>query len=280
MVQGTVDKLTVASNTADVRAVAAEAESARGDLQLTDESPPVVSHADEGLAELGSLSGLNGDTLDQWEAMRAAIEAAVAPVATEDQAVNAEPALATVDNVVERGQDTIDLWFLQALGNREANAEALADLERYESAASAQLARYNELRREASDWVERAEGTNTYRASDAKRFLSQASSDRRAVRDSLNALAPPPELKAQHEELLSVLTAGIDGIESMLDGLYDNEFCYLDCALAETPGYQQFNTISAQITQRYGLAYDTWMATVAGRKSEIQNASRPPKPEV
>lgn len=280
LVQGNLDQLQTASNTADIREVAARAEAARSELSITEDSPPVVASADKTLVALGSLSALSGDTLDQWPTMRAEVEAAAATVATTEVAVETEAALAAVDNVVAKGQETLSLWFLQTLGTRDANTEALGAIERYEAAASAQLSRYNELRREASDWVDRAQLTNTYRASDAERFFTQASSSRRAVRDSLSALTPPAELQVQHEELLSVLTAGVDGIESMLDGLYDNDLCYLDCALSETPGYQQFQTTSAQITQRYGQAVESWQATIAARKAELANASGPPKPEV
>ena len=280
VVQGTFDQLATVSNTADVRRVAGEAEASRSQLNVTEESPGVVTSADAALTAVAALASLNGDTLDTWPTMRAQIEASVAPVATSETAVAAGPGVEAVETVVAKGKDTLALWFLQVLADKNANTEALGAVDRYESAVNVQISRYNELRREASDWVDRARLEGSYRASDAERFFSQASSDRRAVRDSLSALTPPPGLEAQHAELLAVLTAGIDGIESMLDGLYDNDICRYDCYLSETTGYQQFQIASGQITQRYGLAVDNFRAAIAARKAELANTGGPPKPEV
>lgn len=278
--QATFDQLAMVTNTADVRQAATEAQEARGLLDVNEGAPLVISQADAALAAVAVLGELNADTLNEWSGWRDDIEDAAATVVTEDGVLAPDAGLSAVDKVVTDGQEAINLWFLQTLAAREANTEASDSLERYAAAANAQILQYNELRNEAADWVERAELTNTYRASDAEQFFRQASSDRRSVRDTLSSLTPPAELAAQHAELLSVLTAGIDGIESMRDGLYDNEICFLDCALSETPGYQQFQVTSGLNTERYGRAVDNWQATVEGRRAELANAGLPPKPEV
>jgi hypothetical protein len=112
-------------------------------------------------------------------------------------------------------------------------------------------------------------------------YFETASSDRRAVRDSLAALTVPDELRPQHDEILAILTEAVDGMQNMVLGLKAAKSCYSrNCDLSSTSGYREFETKSAAITVRYGQAVDNLDASIAGIKARASSQSLPPQPVV
>jgi hypothetical protein len=251
-------ELGAAADTAAVRAVAATAATHKKEAEaytLTDDRTVKASAA---IATLATLSSLSGDTLGTWPQSRAELDAKLQALAPGALRANPATSLAHVDALVAAGEKTLAEWQMQVAVAERMHSESLAAVNQYNSQVQAQISRYNQLREEAADWDERTRSAGSYSYSGAVSYFELATSDRRAVRDSLSVLTVPSELRAEHNELLSILTEAVDGIQNLVLGLQQNHRCYSsNCYLDDTSGYQEFERKSAAITKRYGDAVDS-----------------------
>lgn len=281
VVQSSFDELATVTNTAEVRAIAAQAETYRQSLVVNEASPPAVTAAEETLTDIATLSGLNGDTLKNWPAWRDEIASSAASVATDQARVSADAGLASVDQVVTVGQQRLDEWGLKELEAGVANQARLAELQQYSVAVTTELDAYDELRNETNDWVNRSLASgSSFNSVAGERFISQAIADRRAVRGVLGSLQPPPELAAQHNELLGLLDEAISAMTSLESGVAALEDCRRDCALDDAPGYSSFQRTSQSITPRYDRASASLRSSLVSVQRELETFQTSPKPEV
>jgi len=242
------------------------------------------------LAEIGSLSTLDADTLGTWKAKRPKLVDALDNVGHADGqqvgTVGSDEAIAAVDRVVRRGRSKLADW-------RDKRAAAVADrrsdlatFDAYAASMNAQIRSYASMRDDTAEEVDtlRNDASNTYLHQPVYDLFSAAMYDRIGVRDAMNGLAVPAGLESQHAAVVSAVGDGIAGMDQLLGALDDNNVCDSDwddsCYLFGQPLWEDFQDSSDSVTQRYGQAVDAWRASLPATRSAIEGRPLPKRPVV
>jgi hypothetical protein len=288
-VQRLLGELTSAKKTADVRATA---EAATRDLQageaalkgMTPNSPQ-AEHLEASLAVNRAIAGLDlldGATLGDWPSLRQSLTAALGSVPSDSPLVaDGQKAVVGLNKLVARADSRLSDWqaaYDGAVQEKAADSTALAE---YAAAMEAAMRRYSTLRSDLSDWIDRVESPNAYVTYDeAYSVLSQAQWDRQVIRDEMNGLPVPADVRAAHGELVSVVDDAIAAMQAAYDGATDSNYCMTSCYYKETPGWTRFSSESGRITEAYRTADQGWQAAVAAAKSSVESRTLPRKPQV
>lgn len=232
--------------------------------------------------QVGGLDIIDGDHLDAWAALRGPLLESLAAVDADLPRMSVGAgAVSNVDRVVRRASDTLESWQRRFDAAVSERADDLAGLRSYRTKMDAQLRTYSSLRGELSRWLDRVEAPDSYVPySEAYDVLSQATFDRRQVRDEMNTLDKPAEVADLHQNLIAVIDAGIAGVQAAYEGASDAQFCVTSCFYRDTPGWRRFRADSAQITRTYGVAVESWRDRVDRVEVFISNQKLPSKPVV
>lgn len=285
-----LSRLQAATRTAELRDLAGTAAAQRAPLEAAVVTLPdgadktTLAGMSTALASLGALGEVSGEDPGAWESSRAGISAGMTQLAdgSGDTVLAAAlpGALAAVDRVVGQAAAAIADWRAQTKAATEArDADALA-LKEYADAFRSSMARYAQLRQDLQTFTARVEDPNTFVSPmDGFTYMSTAAEERQAIRDSLNWMTVPTDVRGAHTEVVGVIDRSIRAVQSGYDGLEQWWYCS-DCAYSETPGWTTFQKESDAITTSFASSVDTWEAAVAGATSSVTNRALPAKPDV
>lgn len=283
-----VDSLAAAPRTSAIRDVAEEAALQGEAVQVSSAALDADSTQGKALASyaaayqgLEALTVLDADHLASWAGLRAPLATALSTAAGSDGAMSGRAALTNVDTVVRRGEDALKAWKGRYDNAVSAKRDDLRRLKDYRFKMDGQLKTYSSLRGELSNWIDRVEDpTNFVSYEEGYRVLSQASSDRYTVRDTMNRLDKPGEVVEAHQALLAVIGSGITAVDAAYSGLADAEYCETVCYYKDSADWQTFRSESARITAAYAAAVSAWQGRMSSIESSISNRQLPEKPEV
>jgi hypothetical protein len=287
--QAVLADLTTARNTSDVRAVAEDSARDAQSAEAAMEGMAVGSQEAEQLeSSLGiyravaGLDLLDGETLGDWPSMRQSITVALGAVPASSPLVSdGREAVRSLNRLVTRAGNKLSDWQAQydaAVATKAADTSAM---EEYAAAMEAAMRRYSTLRSDLSGWIDRVESPSAYVTYDeAYSVLSQAQWDRQTIRDEMNGLAVPDDVRSAHAELVGVVDDAIAAMQAAYDGATDSDYCITSCYYKDTPGWKQFSSESGRITDAYRAADQNWQAAVTAAKGGIEARKLPRKPQV
>lgn len=280
-VSETMTALSGAQSTTEMRAVAAQAKEQQSIVEVNSEVDPSIAAAATALGAIATLETIDGDTLGQWQESRSQIDAAVRSVQIDGTPMDPSSVLSAVDTNVGNAQQALNEWQLKVSVIQETQAERVAELNAYQPSAQAALKSYENLRNSTAKWLADAQRASSISVGSTTTYLQSARDDREDIRDTLVALDPPAELQDVHNEIISSLELGIDGIENLLDGMSALSGCSgTRCTLSRNSGYNAFLSASSTNTARFDRAYEEWQATATGLRAEIEGMQVPTKPVV
>lgn len=281
---GLFEALSGSKTTKDLRAVGSSAADMQGQLPGFDkdsERDGQMGRTGDLLASLASLKSIDADTLGTWTSVRKSIEGAVDAMKNDIGVQAAPAALTAADAVVVRGKAAMATWEKAVKKAEAKSSKELAAAQLYESNVRSTMERYEALRTEASEWIDRTDSAGRYYVRDAVDFFESAASSRRGIRDSLTYESVPAGIRAEHDALTDSVTTGIGAIESMVQAIRDAQNCYYtDCYLYDQPGFQDFRQGSAEVSQRWSSARAAWESAIAAILAEAGSGSLPAKPVV
>jgi hypothetical protein len=288
-VQTLLDDLSIAKKTADVRAAAevATRELQAGEAAMegmaTDSAQ--AEHLESSLAVYRAIAGLDlldGETLGDWPSMRQSLTSALGSVPADSSLVAAgREAGTSLNKLVARANNKLSDWQAEYDAAVKDKAADTAALEEYTAAMDAAMRRYSTLRSDLSEWIERVESPRSYVTyGEAYSVLSQAQWDRQTIRDEMNGLAVPDDVRAAHADLVAVVDDAIAAMQAAYDGATDSDYCMTSCYYKETPGWIRFSSESGRITEAHRAADQSWQASVAAAQSSVESRKLPRKPQV
>lgn len=281
--------------TAGIRAVAERASAGSSSLDeylpdLGEQEAVRARTVGAALAQIGSLSTLDADTLGVWKDDRQALVDAldgVVGVDGQQRGVSgSDGAVAAVDKVVRRGRTKLADWRRERAAAVSQRRSDLAAFDAYVSSMNAQIASYASMRDDTAAELDnlRNDASDTYLHEPLYSLFSSAMYDRISVRDAMNGLSVPGGVQSQHATIVGVVSDGIAGMDQLLGALDDNNACdsYWDdsCYLFGQPLWDDFQASSDSVTERYGAAVDSWRASLPGARSAIESRELPKKPVV
>lgn len=281
VVSETMTELSGAQTTEAIRAVAVAAGQRGANLSAQGGDDPRVLSSAAALSAIAELEAITPDTLNQWPAQRTQVEQAVRGVDVAGTAMDPGPVLAAVDGTVAGAQKKLDEWQLRANVVREEQDKAAGELNTYESSARSSVEGYRNLRDDTADWLDRTQRASSISVSSTTNYLEDALSERKDIRDSLTSLTPPAALADQHNDVIAAVNLGIDGIDSLLDGMDSLRSCTgSSCTLERNSGYRSFLSASSTNTKKFDSAYEAWKDAVAEHRAAIQNMTVDARPVV
>lgn len=236
------------------------------------------------LGALSSLGEVSGASPDAWQESRGALAAGLTQVGagSGDTALAADltPALSAVDRLVQGAAAAIADWRARTAAATEARDADAAALKEYADGVRTTLARYGQLREDLATFTARVEDPNSFvSAFDGFEYMQSAAAARKGIRDSLNWMTVPADVRAAHAEVVEVVDRSTRAVESGYEGLQQWWYC-TDCAYDETPGWTTFQTESDAITKTFATAMQTWDSAVAAAEAGITNRALPAEPDV
>lgn len=270
------------SSSKQVRDLAATAQSEVTSIDSVMSADPDGDGADElkqvraPLVLMASLKSYDTDNTRPWKKIRSEFATSVNALNTLDEFQQADPSAASksMDSLTSKSDRAMRKWRAAVSRNESRLAQAVG----YESAMRSLMTEYSELRNDTGDFVQYVKDEEVYMSEIFSHFRT-AASDRRSVRDRMSGLDVPPALADSHSQVVYVLSDGIDGIESALDGLSDADCYFGSCYFNNKPEWQQFLSESDRITEAYSAAVGSWNSGVARNLDSIR-AARPDKPVI
>lgn len=262
--------LVAAETTADVRAVAEQAQTHSEELaaQLLDEGADDET-AEAAQAHLGlwrgiaALGALSGATLDQWDTARTALAGAVRELAGigDPAAAPGTAALESLDGLVADAVAALQAWETErdvVLAQRERNAASARAVQEYLGTMSAQLDLYEALRPRTTEQVQPLADPDVPNETvwAAQQDLWAGIQDREKILEVASGLVVPPGLQAEHSQILLLLQDAVMAMRSALDGIEEAMQVRYDAWSADPPppidikgteGWQEFSAVSARI---------------------------------
>jgi hypothetical protein len=149
----------------------------------------------------------------------------------------------------------------------------------YSDAMSGYLTQYDELRSATDDWTQMVETDGTT-FDEAYQFLGDASASRQNIKNSMAGLSAPSPLEGPQSSLENVLAKSVQAMDSASSGIatYQYDYSYPDYKL--TPGWQQFQSASGEISDEYAAARAEWGSVMDTYVSDLKDRAMPQRPSI
>jgi hypothetical protein len=176
---------------------------------------------------------------------------------------------------------TLRQWRSQTRHQRARNRRSLNALTSYATTVRGHLGSYDRLRDETGSWVAKVDSQGAT-FSEAYQVLGDMAESRQNIKDAISAIDAPPALAAAQNRLVLVLGNGVQGMHDATSGISDYQFNRDDYGFdyKQSPGWQQFERMSSQVSSDYAAARTAWERRVKERKQSIRNRDLPPVPAV
>jgi hypothetical protein len=156
-----------------------------------------------------------------------------------------------------------------AAANR-ARIRQLAAVQSFATQADDIMSRYSSSRTDLSNWIA---GVNAYGATydEAYGQLSQQSQVRSQLRSELASLKAPAALVADQQGLVAVIDRAVNAMNGAVQGIsqYQTGSYGSYSSYDQTPGWQQFESESAAVTQQYADASAKYQSNKAALLSRL-----------
>lgn len=173
----------------------------------------------------------------------------------------------------------VSAWRSALARAKSKQATELASVTSYSETTRGYLAQYDELRSETSDWIDGVDSSGATYA-EAYQFLGDQAAARQRIDDSIDALDAPGPVAGANSELSDVLTEATQAMEDAYSGVADYQYDYSYTYYKETPGWQQFEASSEDISSAYASAEGNWEAAVAEYTGSVEDRPMPKPPAI
>lgn len=282
--EGVEDGLQDLENPGDLPAFATVLDSAQDDLGDVDKAAQsledaehhaalveVVETEDALLAEMARLATLPSGSIeasefsslpelvDEFETAYAAAQALrVAPGTPSEIELSHNILERTLYDLAEYRKEVIAERARITRANRE-RAKELAATRAFIGEFDGIVARYADSRTELSDWIEETNAGATFY--EAYQTLDQQQARRTELRDELAALEAPAEFADAKTELLGIMDTAIDAMGAASRGMAEYQYDWSYWDFRDTPGWQQFESATSDITTRFSATLSDYEAT-------------------
>ena len=140
--------------------------------------------------------------------------------------------------------------------NRE-RAQELENVTAFTGQLDGIIARYSDARSELQDWLD---DVRTYGASlmEGYRVLDQNLQLRQQIRDELSSVVAPEDFSGDVQALLAVIDDAVSATDSAILALDEYLYSWRYRSVFETPGWAQFQSATASISDDYAAAISSY----------------------
>lgn len=291
-----LDDVQQAQLTADLRVVAADADSAAEPVTdtLTSLDPAgataqALASVDDLLSALTGLARIDSDTLDTWPQVRDDLDTALDALPSEVDGMDTladtgADAIEATDTLIADAEQTLADWQASVEAAEAAsqdNAAAAAGLTEYDNAVQGQLRTYNSLRNDTSNFVDLAGDPDAFVTYDQGRTaLSEGAAARREVRSALTALTVPAGIEAEHARLVAMVEDAAAAMDAAVSAIDDADYCVSSCYVFETDAWETFRNESSRITGEFAAAETALQSKLAELRAPLGEVTATDKPIV
>jgi hypothetical protein len=113
-------------------------------------------------------------------------------------------------------------------------------------------------------------------------MMSDAMSARESLKTSISQLHAPSGLAPAQNQVAHVIDESITAVSDADTGLSDYQYSFPGqySGYTATPGWQQFESMSGQITSDFSDANSNWESQAQSQVSAIRNRAMPRRPNV
>jgi hypothetical protein len=183
--------------------------------------------------------------------------------------------------VLAHADSALRQWQAQTRSQRSRNRSSLNELDSYVATVRGHLASYDRLRDETSNWVAKVDRDGAT-FTEAYQVLGDMAESRQNIKDAIAAIDAPPAVAAAQNRLVLVLGNAVQAMHDATSGISDYQFNQDDYGFdyKQSPGWQEFERSSAQISSDYAAARAGWEQRVEQRRRSTRNRDLPPMPAV
>jgi len=188
--------------------------------------------------------------------------------------------VAGLDDVITRDIREVDAWQRAFAAAKSKKSAKLATANGYADTMRGYLSQYDTLRSETSDWIDQVDGPGVTTYDEAYQFLGDATSERQNIKDSIDGLDAPGPLAGPQSEISGVLAKAVQAMGDASSGVASYQFSYRYHDYKDTPGWQQFESASDEISSGYATAVANWEAAISDYVSSIEDRPLPKPPAI
>lgn len=204
------------------------------------------------------------------------VEGAVAPLEIDVPEVSATSLTAALADLAAYRKEVL-LERARITAQNEARAEQLEAVQAFSGQMDGIIGRYGDARMDLQEWINdvRAYGASLL---EGYRVLNQHLELRQQLRSELAALSPPEQFATDTQSILGVMDEAIQAMDASTRAIDEYLGSFYYNSVFQTPGWQQFQTATTSISDRYSAA----IATYEANKDEAVRklSKRIPLPEV
>lgn len=140
------------------------------------------------------------------------------------------------------------------------------------------IARYSDSRTELSEWITGTNAGATFY--EAYQTLDQQQARRVELREELSALESPAQFSRSKSELLGIMDTAIDAMGAASRGMAEYEYTWSYWDFRDTPGWQQFESATSDITRRLSATLADYESTKSSVVRKLRKKTAlPPLPD-
>jgi hypothetical protein len=247
------------------------------------------------LRQLRRLEGLGPSRLGRWSGIKRRLQRAATGLAQALPAVREleldhpakvlpglpviDQAATELDSLITDAARRLAVWRDKLATAKAARASDLAEATSYSDALRGYLDQYDDLRSETDDWTQQVESVGaTY--DEAYQFLGDAAGARQTIHDSIAGLTAPGPLGGPQSRLESVLSTAVQAMSAASSGIATYQFDYSYTDYKQTPGWQEFQSASGEISDEYAAARAEWEGAIESYIASIESRPLPKRPVV
>jgi hypothetical protein len=186
-----------------------------------------------------------------------------------------------LDAQITKAATALGAWQRSLTQAKASQASALKALTAYAGTMRGYTSQYNSLRSALTNDVQQIDsGGVTW--TKAYQMMSDAISARQSLKTSISQLSAPSGLAPAENQIAHVIDESINAVGDADSGLSDYQFSFPGqySTYTATPGWQQFESMSSQITSDFSSADANWESQVQSQVSAIRNRAMPQGPTV
>jgi len=135
--------------------------------------------------------------------------------------------------------------------------------------------RYSTARAELSNWITTTDAGRTWQ--EAYQVLDQGSSQRAQLRDELASLEAPSAFTSVRSDLLAIMDRAVEAMGAASRGMAEFQYDWSYWHYTETPGWQEFEQATDEITSSYNSSLNTYEELKSELTKRLSKQTPPPE---
>lgn len=186
-----------------------------------------------------------------------------------------------LDHQVDRAAKALTSWHHALAEVRSKRASDLRAADAYSNTMRGHISQYNGLRATLQNDVDHISAGTTY--TNAYQLLGDAVSARQSLKTSIDQLCAVAGMGPAQNQIAHVLDESLNAVSDASTGVSDYQFSgegeYLG-GYTTTPGWEQFVSLSDQLTRDFSSATSNWESQMGHVTSSIKKRVMPARPNV